>query len=714
MDGYHYPRDPLPENDPPPPPLTKSMESAAFANRTALEELVFEANRAEREARAIKLQDAEDLARKADRQLSQDRAQARRCLERLKHDRGDEVGRALAAVDACTLLGSWTQWMREGNDDAHVPTKCARKWRRFASAEADWDVEHVTSQSYGKMDGAKPGAGLVLRAEPVAAVDVVPLTDFEGEPSAEPLAAQLKRWFCDAIGLSKVACTDASLPALPSLQQGDWMKLRHDRGRWVRVSGIDRVRKRVEIDAAAEMPPPVARSLGLKDDAGMGASSVEPYELWGAVVVRGLWPPFTAYKLPDGAERRSEGLAKLVRWASEDDGPSTTMRRRVQKASTVLFEAPFLELARAEERALLLRWTPRWTRRDTSTNAKVASDDRAVAGKVSLDKLSSDEVRALLLRPHRLEEVYGRTWASLRIDGARCAAARDAGDWERLGVVQRSHMKLLGSVAEKYRLQGVPEKLVVKLAERQAACSLKLEAAEAEADYTIKLDVFRAGAWQPVYAGPGAGCRVENLKPLTRYRVRCCVAAARGQVSRFAAHAFCTAGPAPKKPRIIRWYKTPPDPCRVATGPGWCERTCELMLAPPRPSRDAVYVVEVRDASEDAWRRCYRGGSDRALVPNLTAGRSYLFRAAFCVGETLAKFGPEMEVAVPGVLPAGGAVPPAVEESSSTEEENEEEDVPTTVLDDEWRVAWSEEKRRPFYHNVATGRSQWTPPLSVG
>ena len=148
-----------------------------------------------------------------------------------------------------------------------------------------------------------------MRSEPVAAVDVVPLTDFEGEPSAEPLAAQLKRWFCDAIGLSKVACTDAALPSLPSLQQGDWLKLRHDRGRWVRVSGIDRVRKRVEIDAAAEMPPPIARAIGLKDDAGMGASSVEPYELWGAVVVRGLWPPFTSYKLPDGAERRSEGLA---------------------------------------------------------------------------------------------------------------------------------------------------------------------------------------------------------------------------------------------------------------------------------------------------------------------------------------------------------------------------------------------------------------------
>ena len=123
-------------------------------------------------------------------------------------------------------------------------------------------------------------------------------------------------------------------------------------------------------------------------------------------MVRGLWPPFAAAAA--GRCHEKEGLA-AGRWASEDDGPSTTMRRRVQKAATVLFEAPFLELARAEERALLLRWTPRWTRRDTSTNAKVASDDRAVAGKISLDKLSSDEVRALLLRPHRLEEVYGRT-----------------------------------------------------------------------------------------------------------------------------------------------------------------------------------------------------------------------------------------------------------------------------------------------------------------
>ena len=63
---------------------------------------------------------------------------------------------------------------------------------------------------------------------------------------------------------------------------------------------------------------------------------------------------------------------------------------------------------------------------------------------------------------------------------------------------------------------------------------------------------------------------------------------------------------------------------------------------------------------------------------------------------------------------AGGAVLPTPVEESSSATEEEEEDVPTTVLDDEWRVAWSEEKRRPFYHNVATGRSQWTPPLSVG
>ena len=75
-----------------------------------------------------------------------------------------------------------------------------------------------------------------------------------------------------------------------------------------------------------------------------------------------------------------------MRWASEDDGPSTTMRRRVQKAATVLFEAPRWRARGAR----LLRWTRGG--RGASTNAKVASDDRAVAGKISLDKLSSDEV----------------------------------------------------------------------------------------------------------------------------------------------------------------------------------------------------------------------------------------------------------------------------------------------------------------------------------
>ena len=690
----------------------------AGETRSALDELVFEANRQEQEARRIKLADAEEVARAADRSLAEDRAQARRCLERLKpHTRVDEVGRALAAVDATTLLGSWTQWVRAGADDAHGPTKCARKWRRFASPPVDWDVAQPEAGDWAALEGSAGGPGLTLHGEPVAALDLTPVKDADGTPSASPLAARLKRWFTNENGIAAVACADAALPALPAIRPGDWLKLRSDRGRWVRVSHIDRARKLLAIDAASALPQPVARAIGSAATAGVGNSTVEPYELWGAVVVRGLWPPFTAYTLPEGVDRAA-GLARLVRWAAAEEG--TAGRRQVwtRRPATLLFEAPFLELARAEEDALLLRWTPRWARRDAEAKARPPPrDDRAVAGKVALDRLLGDEVRALLLKPHRLDELYGRTWADLRVDGARCAGARDAQGWERLGIVARPHATLLTNVAEKCRIQGVPEPLVAKLGMAQRAAAEQLEVAEAEADYTIRLDVFRADRWQPVYAGPGAGCRVENLTPLTRYRVRCCVCATRGPVSKFATHAFCTSGPAPKRPRVIKWYKTPPDPSKVAGGPGWCERTCELALAPARTSRDAVYVVQIRDAAADeaSWRRCYRGGSDRALVAGLAAGRTYLFRCAFSVGESIVRFGGVTEVTVPGVLPAGGAVAPAAagKDTSATEDEDDVPQ-PPTALDDEWRVAWSEERRRPFYHNVATGRSQWTPPLSVG
>ena len=109
----------------------------------------------------------------------------------------------------------------------------------------------------------------------------------------------------------------------------------------------------------------------------MGAS-VEPYELWGAVVVRGLWPPFTAYKLPDGAENRAEGLAKLVvgvrgRRALYHNAPARPEGGNVRWKRR-------LGLARAEG--------ARNIKVDAAVDAarhvhecKVASDDRAVAGK---------------------------------------------------------------------------------------------------------------------------------------------------------------------------------------------------------------------------------------------------------------------------------------------------------------------------------------------
>ena len=141
--------------------------------------------------------------------------------------------------------------------------------------------------------------------------------------------------------------------------------------------------------------------------------------------------------------------------------------------------------------------------------------------------------------------------------------------------------------------------------------------------------------WRPShhrYSGPGGGCRIAGLAPTTRYRLRCCVVASvKGQLSKFAAAAHVTTGPAPATPRIKAWYKTPPDQHRVRrpAGPGWCERTCELALAPKLPSSDAAFLVLFKEAAGDdvdddaEWRRCYRGRLDRVKATSLVAGKAY-------------------------------------------------------------------------------------------
>ena len=100
-------------------------------------------------------------------------------------------------------------------------------------------------------------------------------------------------------------------------------------------------------------------------------------------------------------------------------------------------------------------------------------------------------------------------------------------------------------------------------------------------------------------------------------------------------------------------------------------------------------------------------------------------QVAFAVDEAVATpFSAALAVTAPGALPAGGravaaeeAAPDAAEAAPAAPDDagGAAAEAPlTATLDDEWRVAWSDERQRPFYHNVATGRSQWTPPLSVG
>ena len=308
-----------------------------------------------------------------------------------------------------------------------------------------------------------------------------------------------------------------------------------------------------------------------------------------------------------------------------------------------------------------------------------------------------------------------------------------------------------GTLASKERKTERGSAQVCALFARSAAAREVLETAEAEKDFTVLLEVYRAdlakgAGWESVYAGPGAGCRATGLDPATRYRLRIAVRAARGQISRYGTFAFATTGPPPPPPRLRVWLKTPAETprARIVNGSGWTERTCELGLRRPRGlgalPADGTFLVlwKDRDETDGPWKRCYRGKLPRFRATSLVAGRTYLFRVALAVAEApVTPYSKDLVLLAPGALPAGGApadaMPPDPTPRPGTTEDSGEEpaapsrpepaDRPAEADDDgpllrtvggsEWRVAWSRERGRPFYHNVTSGRSQWTPPLEA-
>jgi len=65
--------------------------------------------------------------------------------------------------------------------------------------------------------------------------------------------------------------------------------------------------------------------------------------------------------------------------------------------------------------------------------------------------------------------------------------------------------------------------------------------------------------------------------------------------------------------------------------------------------------------------------------------------------------------AMPPPPPDAEAAAPA----PAPEPEPPRDDLLRSVGSSEWRVAWSQDRARPFYHNITTGRSQWTPPMQA-
>ena len=385
---------------------------------------------------------------------------------------------------------------------------------------------------------------------------------------------------------------------------------------------------------------------------------------------------------------------------------------------------------RAEDRALVVRWTCRWERLGEAPRTAVPpGDDRAtIGGKVPLSKLGVDEVRELVLAPHRLSD-HAEAWGALKVDGARLHSATTRDALEALGVTKRSHLARLQGVLKKLRAEGVPEAAIRRAYARRAEAQVVLETTAQVAGSVVLLEVFRGaagrvskeGCWAVVSCGPGGGCRVSDLEPLTRYRFRAAVLKDGKQISKYASYAFATTGPPPPKPRLSAWFKTPPDPRSVThlRGPGWSERTCELLLDGGLPE-DAAFVVESRDDDDpDApWRRCYRGRLPRVRATSLAAGRTYAFRAAIAVAEAVVSpFSEALVLRAPGAVTPGGATvdtrPPRPKAPRDDADRRGPQDdlLFRSVGGSEWRLAWSPDLRRPFYHNVKTGLSQWTPPL---
>ncbi|KAH8096558.1 3-oxo-behenoyl-CoA reductase [Aureococcus anophagefferens] len=417
----------------------------------------------------------------------------------------------------------------------------------------------------------------------------------------------------------------------------------------------------------------------------------------------------------------------LVAWAVEDAAvPETTARRRRPRAAELPpYEAPLLELLRAEHGALVLRWDPRWERRGGDADGgdrRTWADDRAERGRVKLARLGVAR-SAPSSCAHGLG-AYAEAFAALKVDGAVLQRAMSVGDVEALGVARAGALRLRDVLAT-LRADGVAEKAICRAYAARRDARVVLERTKAVAGAAVVLELFRggasaeadAGAWDVVHSGPGGGCRVAGLAPATRYRFRVSVVHGGKQISKFGNVALATTGPPPPPPRLSAWFKTPPDRSRVRdpTGGGWSERTVELLLDGAPPSRDAVFVVLMRDDDDPAgaWVRCHRGRTPRVRASSLVAGRTYAFKAAFAVAERDATpFSEPLRVTAPGALPPGGATvgaprrwttaPPARRRSGTGGE---------SVGGGAWRVAWSDDKQRPYYHNVTSGLSQWTPPL---
>ena len=102
--------------------------------------------------------------------------------------------------------------------------------------------------------------------------------------------------------------------------------------------------------------------------------------------------------------------------------------------------------------------------------------------------------------------------------------------------------------------------------------------------------------------------------------------------------------------------------------------------------------------------------------PLLARARARAHTHTTCCRSLATDYSEPLACTAPDELPPGGVIlarkPPSTRRSAALTAVRADDVVSAAPLP-EWKMSWCTERNRPYYYNLETQRSQWTPPLSA-